>query len=191
MPSGLPNESTRCYLNVVMQAARVCIPDFDYTQDHLYTQLKLDDGPQDAHETWLRLVDYLEKTFPKDMFYGTQEETCISKSNTETRTVTFGCMLSDKPEEYITTSDSTFVLKKTRILTVPKIMVYVFDNAHPIKFLATNSYGKKLIALIVHVGNHYVAIVRENDEWFLINDMIVQKIVDFDYNIRAYMAFYV
>lgn len=191
MPSGLPNENTKCYLNVVMQAARVCIPHFEYTQEHLYTQLKLEDGPQDAHETWLRLVDYLEKTLPKETFYGTQEETYISKSNVETRMVTFGCMLSDAPEEYITTSDLSFILKKTRIVSVPKIMVYVFDSAQPIKFLETNTHGKKLVALIVHIGNHYVALVREESDWFLVNDMIVQKVPQFDYTIRAYMAFYV
>lgn len=199
MVSGLPNESTRCYLNVIIQAARACAPisDFDYIQDELYKTLHLEDGPQDAHETWLRLVDHLEKTrYPKETFYGLQREICISKSEKEDRNVIFGCIhvsgsdLSYGGDEYVPT-DAGFTLKRTTVLDVPKIMVYVFDSNHEVNFPDTNAYGKKLVALIVHGLGHYIALVRYDDDWFLTNDMMIEKISNFGYTMRAYMAFYV
>lgn len=187
MVSGLPNESTRCYLNAVMQAVRVCVPDFSYSQEQLYSDLHLQDGPQDAHETWLRLID----KYPKETFYGTRRETCVSKTGKEEHVVDFSCIHAcDAVEEYITTSDG-FVLKRVDILTVPKVMTYLFDGMQTITFEETNPYGKKLTAFIVHGIGHYVAIVREGDEWFLANDMHVEKMTNFDYTVRAYMAFYV
>lgn len=191
MVSGLPNENTRCYLNAVMQAARACGLEIG-EQDELYHTLHLEDGPQDAHETWLRLVDHLEKgRYPKETFYGTQRETCISKSGREERVVDFGCIHDDtRSDEYITTPDG-FTLKQVTVLTVPKVMAYVHDSEQPRDFPPVNEFGKTLRALIVHGFGHYVAIVKDNDEWFLVNDMHVEKIETFQSTLRAYMAFYV
>ena len=190
MVSGLPNENTRCYLNSVMQAARACDLEIG-GQEELYHTLHLEDGPQDAHETWLRLVDHLEKTrYPKETFYGTQRETCISKSGKEERVVDFGCIHDHPNEEYITTPDG-FTLKQVTILTVPKVMVYVHDSERTREFVPVNDFGKTLRALIVHGFGHYVAIVQHTDEWFLVNDMAVEKIETFQSTLRAYMAFYV
>ena len=154
--------------------------------------------PHDAHEAMLTIIDKIEKHADTNVFYGTMTIDITSKIESSHKTEKFGslmfnpltpCDMMDLFEslekvEYIITSDETgtFACKQVNYTEFPKIVSCIFLNQQKIK-LPTEFKGRQLVSVIVHVGHrdagHYVAFVKKDECWFLINDEQVLEVPTF------------
>ena len=159
--------------------------------------------PHDAHEAMLTIIDALEKVTDSNVFYGETSVNITSKTENTTKTEKFGslmfnpttpCNMVDLFEsleklEYITTSEEngTFVCKHVTYKEFPKILPCIFLNQQQVK-LPDEFKGRRLVSVIMHVGHkdagHYMAVVRQDDCWYLINDeqvLEVTRVPDYVY----------
>lgn len=147
--------------------------------------------PHDAHEVLLAIIDKIEKDVGRELFYGTNLTTLIDRTGKKTTingvigslmfSVKDGETLDDaynrllEMEYVLDTSVGSFVCKRTEHLVLPKVLICVITNSRPVE-LPETFHGRKLNCVISHLGNHYVAIVKENDESYLIDDDKMYKV---------------
>lgn len=159
--------------------------------------------PHDTHEVLLAIIDKLEKDLDKSLFYGTSESTFITRDGKKTITqgligplmLQGGTTLDEAykkslgMEYMVDTSAGTFVCKQTRHVRLPQILVCVITNAKPIEIPDT-FHGRNLNCVIIHAGNHYVSVVKEGDDMFLIDDDKIFKVEGLSKESPVYLAIY-
>ena len=227
-PFGIQNIGCTCYLNSTLQAIHSS-PLLKkklqgYTGDCEFTRAVNDINvpkilqhlpqfqigtPHDAHEILLSIIDKLEVTLGKSLFYGTTESTLISRSGKKTvlngisGALMFTAKDADKTlddlykksleNEYIVdTGSGSFVCKQTVHTNFPDIIVCVIINSKPID-LPETFQGRKLNCIVSHMGDrdagHYIAVVRDGEDTFLIDDDTIFK-ADGKFTGPVYVAIY-
>jgi hypothetical protein len=161
--------------------------------------------PHDSQEALLAIIDVIEKSLGKDLFYGKTVSKYISKTESTETIGEYGMLIfhptSDtdletlfneyEKMEYIIKPEE-FVCKKITHTSFPNILLCMFWNRRNIKLPETFK-ERKLRSVIIHIGHetagHYVALVRQGDEWFLTNDEQIEKI-ELPTNMCPYLALY-
>ena len=204
---GLPNLGATCWLNALLQCMRASRK-WNETSDDLFTSewIKLmncetdntteflkhlptnpfSDGPNDSQEALMYILDKLEKTIELKDFTGEVTQTIIfpgGKSVTKTPcTVWFHTEKDDVVENYTDSSGKTHNVSviQRRLTKVPQILLS--------DVVRETLFDKKLFG-IVHWGwGHYVAFVRDGNEWYCANDTHISKATPV---MKGYMGFYV
>lgn len=203
---GLPNLGATCWLNALLQCMRASRK-WNETSDDPFTfeWLKLmngadntteflkhlptdpfSPGPNDSQEALMFILDKLEKTIHLKDFTGEVTQTVIypgGKSITKNpSTVWFHTEKDDTIEDYEDDSGNIHKVSviQRRLTKVPKILLS--DT------IRETLFDKKLFG-IVHWGwGHYVAFVREGDEWYCANDACITKATPV---MKGYIGFYV
>lgn len=189
----------------------------DYTGDHEFTCAVRDlnipwilsrlsndfpiGTPHDTYEAYLAIVDKIENTIGKDMFYGTSETTVINRNGTKSLVKdTYGSFIFSSFDnnrrledalqkcEYVSDGDS-FVYKQTIHTDFPKMITCVFTHARPIEIPET-FHGRKLNCVVCLYGGHYISIINENEKTFLIDDDKVYQMNERFTKGPVYMAVY-
>ena len=209
MPFGIQNIGATCYLNSVLQALHSSQTRLKQYQGGCeFTQAvrdinvpKILEGiPQftlgqthDAHEALLAIIDKLEHTLGRDVFYGTCESKYITKTGSSIAKGQFGALMfnvgnektleelyenSQKSEYIIDNGSGMFSCKEIMYTSFPKVLVCMFIEPKPI-MLPCAFKGKKLNCIISHMGSkdagHYIAIVYEGHETFIVDDDKIYK----------------
>lgn len=205
---GLPNLGATCWLNALVQCMRasrewdeecsetdqftceflkLMNEDHDNTTDflkHLPTD-PFSDGPNDSQEALMYILDKLEKTIELKDFTGEVTQTVVfpgGKSVTKNEcTVWFHTEKDDVVENYTDSSGHTHNVSvvQRRLTKVPKILL----SDH----ICEKMFDKKLFGIIHWGWGHYVAFVREGDEWYCANDSSITKATPV---MRGYVGFY-
>lgn len=223
----LPNHGSTCYMNSAIQFL-YSSPTFvqltsEYSGDCEFTKLLKDPKtnikqiiekfpqfrigePHDSQEALLAIIDVLEKSLDKELFYGKTTTKYISKTESTETNGEYGMLMfnprgdsdletlfeQSEKMEYITNQDG-FVCTKIAHTSFPKILICMFWNRRNIK-LPETFQGKTLRSVIVHMGHemagHYVAVCKRDDEWYFTNDEQIEKIENMPTNICPYLALY-
>ncbi len=208
MIQGLPNLGATCWLNTIIQCLRVTkdwknvkkaedpftyefLKLVNYESDNTTEFLKnlpinpFGDGPSDSQEALLYILDRLERTIKLTDFTGEVTQTIVypgGRSVSKTPcTVWFNQEKDDVLSGYEDHNGKihNVAVIKRELTRVPDILVS--DK------VADELFGKKILA-IVHWGfGHYVAYVKENDEWFCVSDSHISKATPI---LKGYVAFY-
>ncbi len=214
MPFGIQNIGSTCYINSVLQCIHSTpvlkqvlskysgeCPVTSATRDVNVPSLlehmtQFSKEPHDPHEFILALIDHLEKTLGKDLFYGVVKSKFITCDGKSTETISeFGSLMFhstemdiDKPDYIIDGGIGKFSCKKLTYEKMPKVLICLFVK--PVVTELPKVYkDKTLTSCVVHFPGHYISCVKEDDKWFMIDD---DKIYQTDENFRApiYIAVY-
>lgn len=183
----MKNLGATCWLNALIQCLRVCKQwdkssnsefyklvreDSDDTTDFL-KELPFGNVPSDSQEALLYILDKLED---KD-FEGEVTQTVVfpggKSTSKEPCTVWFSSSDSrDVLSDYTDNSGKVHnvAIVKRELTRVPKILVSDISSEE--------LYGKKLRAVIVWGMGHYVAFVRKDTHWWLLDDEAEPRQVD-------------
>ena len=173
----------------------------------------------DLQETLLLVVDILEKQFPemKEMFYGTRVQETIYPGGKNAREDTFSVLILpmvgggdmghmlQKSCEWSVLSDFTDDTGKTHnvattrgmIKKMPDVAMFTFDRKGTVVAppgLTTDQGSYRLASAGAHAGTqgggHYVALVRDGEQWHLCDDERVVPVTfepRFDYSLLVYL----
>lgn len=206
VPEGIPNQGATCWFGSLIQCLRVCRnwsldePSDDPFTQEFYKIVKSEPNqflqeflkkfpdftglPSDSQEALLFILDRLGETRSKD-FAGEVTQTITWAEGTSV--TKYPCTIWWAPEKELVLSDyqdSTgkkfhVAIQETSLTKVPKVLV-------------TSGQGppteKGLVGLVALYGGHYVAFVRHEDEWFLVNDDAVHRASP-DLSQSYYLAF--
>lgn len=225
---GLRNCGATCYMNAVIQciySSPVLIDALSkYTGDCKFTNLLKDPAkniasiiahfpkfalgtPYDSHEALLSIIDVIEHSLGRELFYGEYKTKYVSKTESHEKSYAYSmlmfypgddgnlCTLFEESEkmEYITKQNNEFVCKRVTYTSFPKVIICMFWNRRSIT-LPDTFKDKKLRSIVIHIGHesagHYVALIRRDDEWYLADDESIRKIGDLPSSIQPYLAFY-
>lgn len=153
-------------------------------------------GPNDPHEFVLSLIETFEKTLDRDLFYGVVKSKFISQDGnvTETKSEFSSLMFHsedmniDKPDYIIDSGIGKFSCKHLTYEKMPGVIICLF--VRPTVMELPKVYkDKNLTSCVVYHPGHYVACVKENDKWFMIDDDKIYEINN-DFRVPVYLALY-
>jgi len=204
---GIPNQGATCWFGSLIQCLRTCR---DWSEDpgqepftqEFYKIMKSEPNeflqeflkkfpdftglPSDSQEALLFILDRLEASIGFKDFTGEVTQTITWAEGTSI--TKYPCTIWWAPEKDLVLSDyqdSTgkkfhVAIQETRLTKVPKVLV-TSGQTPPIE--------KGLTGLVALYGGHYVAFVRHEDEWFLVNDDAVHRASP-DLSQSYYLAFH-
>jgi ubiquitin C-terminal hydrolase len=193
-PEGISNQGATCWFGSLIQCLRTCRAwtedpgDDSFTQE-FYKIVKSEPNeflreflskyqdfqgvPNDSQEALFFILDQLEKSIGLKDFTGetTQTTTWVEGSSVQK----YPCTIWLEPEKDLVISgykDDTgkefhVAIQQTVLSRKPKVLVTTSRINPP--------SDKGLTGLVALYGGHYVAFVRSDDEWFLVNDNQVHK----------------
>ena len=157
---------------------------------------KFSTEPNDPHEFILSLIDTFENTLDRDLFYGTVKSKFISHDGkvTETRSEFSSLMFHsddmdiDKPDYIIDSGIGKFSCKHLTYEKMPGVIMCLF--VRPTAMELPKVYkDKQLTSCVVYHPGHYVACIKENDQWFMIDDDRIYGVND-NFRVPVYLALY-
>jgi ubiquitin C-terminal hydrolase len=207
-PEGISNEGATCWFGSLIQCLRTCRDWSEDPGDDPFTQefykivksepneflkeflSKYQDfqgGPNDSQEALFFILDQLEKSIGLKDFAGETTQTTTWAEGSSVKK--YPCTIWLEPENdlvisgYKDEAGKSFhvAIQQTVLSRKPKVLVTTSGKNPP--------NDKGLTGLVALYGGHYVAFVRTDDEWFLVNDNQVHKASP-DLSKTYYLAFH-
>jgi len=212
LPKGIPNYGATCWFNALMQCLKHSRKwenyesvDDPFTREFLKFMIpgnyeprpfltefvkkfpSWGGMPNDAQEALLLILDILENTIKLTDFTGEIIQTITYPTGTSVTKYPFTIFTFEKDLVLSDYKDSSGKIHKVSIqqnfiTKKPKILVASVDNIEKVDF------GEPF-ALIPWCMGHYVAFVKDNSSWYLIDDDSVTK-ASANMTRRYYLAFY-
>jgi hypothetical protein len=171
-----------------------------------YPQFRMGE-PNDVQEVVLCVIDVFEKSMGKEFiykhFYGKTESTIdesVSVSDFSIKT------LDPDDDLFVQTQHISSYERKDgslidtdlihKIITMPTIFMISYNIYNDKKDVTLKEYIEfedktyKLYACALHNSNHYAALVKHKNEWYIKNDTQVIKIDEFHPTSSFYFAMY-